>query len=307
MNLYHSIDELNKSLSGAIVIAIGNFDGCHKGHSDLLKRLIDKAKKSKAVAVVVSFNPHPLVYFGVGSSKLIDTQTEKYLKLEKLGVEHILEIEFNSNVQSLTAEEFINSYLLKIKRTTFIQLGHDFALGNGKEPAKDILIRLAPKTIEIAEVSSFQIEKITLSSTLIRNLITQGHMEEVNHYLGTSFSLTGKIVQGAGNGKKHLVPTANIKVSQHKIIPGLGVYFTTSSWKGKSFSSITNIGKNPTLGVENTISIESHLLDFESDIYGDELKVIFHKKCRDEMKFESLIDLKTEINRNIKSRREFQC
>lgn len=307
MRVVRSVDEFNRLALGSIVLAIGNFDGCHKGHTHLLNSLLEKAKKYKAVPVVVSFNPHPLVYFNESSVGLLDTHEEKLIKLEAHGVEVLLEIPFTPGVQSLSAKDFIKNFLLKITKISFILLGHDFALGSGKTPAKNLLLELIESDIAIGEMDAFFLEKKLVSSSLIRELVSIGEVDEANLYLENPFSISGDVIHGEGNGKKHLVATANIEVSKNKLTPANGVYFTTSYLGDRKYPSITNIGSRPTLGEENSLTIESHLLDFCESIYGEKLKVIFHKKCRDEQKFESLQDLKSEIKRNIESRRNFIC
>ena len=186
-------------------------------------------------------------------------------------------------------------------------MGHDFALGSGKEDARRLLFEAAPDQVDIKEIDSFKIEGEVCSSTVIRDLIRGGDVAKAATFLGYNFSLSGMVIKGQGNGKKHLVPTVNLVLDTILVSPGAGVYFTNTKVESKTYASITNIGFNPTIDDCLNRTIETHILDFSEDIYGQIIEVVFLEKCRDEKKFKSVSALKIEILKNIQQRRSYQC
>ena len=304
MNIIKSINALPE---GKIALAIGNFDGCHYGHQKLINTLLKESIKIGAKPVLLTFTPHPHIFFHPESSFLIDSREEKIRKIKDLGIDTIVEVEFTAEIQVLKARIFLEDFLLKIDNLSLVLLGHDFALGSGKENAKEILEEITPASLIIKNLKPVFVQDTIVSSTLIRKRLRNGEIELANTLLGEKFTLGGNIINGAGVGKKKLVPTANLAFDPNLIIPGRGVYFTTCLIDNESFPSITNIGSNPTVNEGRDISVETHLLDFNENIYGKALRLTFHKKCRNEKKFNSLEELKIEIKKNIESRRLYKC
>lgn len=304
--VFKNVQELNSAISGPKGIVIGNFDGVHLAHKNLIHKFLETCSSMDLIPVLITLHPHPHVYFsGTDCASLLNLRYEKIEKLNELGIENLLEIEFTEAVQSLDAKDFILNFLFRIEPLKHITLGHDFALGNGKEDSRDILYSLASDDIVISELDSFRVDNIVCSSTRIRKALKAGDINIANLLLGDRFRLSGSVEKGSGNGKAHLVPTANIKVDPCLLVPAPGVYFTNTVFDGEVYKSITNIGRKPTIENNLELTIETHLIDLDQDLYGKALTVEFLEKCRDEKKFESLNALKVEILKNIEERKVF--
>lgn len=307
MKVSKIFSELGFKENEPIGIVIGNFDGIHQGHRHLLNDFIVKCRKSNITPLVISFSPHPLVFFkGEYANVLIQTIQNKYRLIKALGINHLWEIEFNSELQSLCAENFITNYIESIKALKLIYLGHDFALGRGKEDAHMILNKIMKShSVDITNSKALVIGSEICSSSKIRSFLSNGNMSMANELLGYSYFLTGKVIRGEGLGSKEIVATANLGVEKNLIIPSYGVYFTNTIISGKVFKSITNIGRRPTVKNNGDVSVETHILEFNEDIYEKEIQVDFLKNLRTEQKFDSIQSLKTQVLADIQMREKY--
>ena len=295
MKIYRSIedyDEVKRS-----VVTIGTFDGIHLGHKKILSRLIKSSKNKDLNSVVLTFFPHPRIILNkYNEVKMIDTLDEKIIHLNEIGIDSLIIHPFDKNFSLLSANQFIKDFLVDKLKIKHIIIGYDHRFGKGREASVTDLKNYADDyDFTVEEIKAQEIEKITVSSTKIRNSINQGDIKTTEKYLGRYFNLTGKVVKGDGLGKKINYPTANIFIEEtYKIIPKDGVYLVETIIKDKLFKGMMNIGHRPTIGT-NVKSIEVHLFNFNEDIYGQVISIKMISKIRDEKKFSSIQALKEQL------------
>jgi riboflavin kinase/FMN adenylyltransferase len=280
---------------------VGTFDGVHLGHQKIIARMIDLAKKTNGESVIFTFNPHPrkVVSPDERNLRLLTTLDEKIALFEQSGIDHLIIYPFTAEFAGLTYEEFVEQILVGQIHTKLLVVGYDHKFGKDRQGGFEFLK-------ECADRHEFQIEKLdvlllnesNVSSTRIREAIQHGDMETANSFLGYPFSLHGTVVEGQKIGRQIQFPTANIEASDpDKIVPGYGVYAVQAKVQNKTYAGMLNIGSRPTINNNaDHRSIEVHLLDFDSDIYGEFIEVNFFKKLREEQKFSSLDTLKTQLS-----------
>lgn len=295
MKIYRSIEDYDEDKRS--VVTIGTFDGIHLGHQKILSRLIKSSKNKDLNSVVLTFFPHPRIILNkYNEVKMIDTLDEKIIHLNEIGIDSLVIHPFDKNFSLLSANQFIKDFLVDKLKIKHIIIGYDHRFGKGREASVTDLKNYADDyDFTVEEIKAQEIEKITVSSTKIRNSINQGDIKTTEKYLGRSFNLTGKIVKGDGLGKKINYPTANIFIEEtYKIIPKDGVYLVETIIEDKLFNGMMNIGHRPTIGT-NTKSIEVHLFNFNEDIYGKVISIKMISKIRDEKKFSSIEALKEQL------------
>ena len=295
MKIYRSIEDYDEDKRS--VVTIGTFDGIHLGHQKILSRLIKSSKNKDLNSVVLTFFPHPRIILNkYNEVKMIDTLDEKIIHLNEIGIDSLVIHPFDKNFSLLSANQFIKDFLVDKLKIKHIIIGYDHRFGKGREASVTDLKNYADDyDFTVEEIKAQEIEKITVSSTKIRNSINQGDIKTTEKYLGRSFNLTGKIVKGDGLGKKINYPTANIFIEEsYKIIPKDGVYLVETTIKNKLFNGMMNIGHRPTIGT-NVKSIEVHLFNFNEDIYGQVISIKMISKIRDEKKFSSIQALKEQL------------
>ena len=298
MKIYKSIDEYNESKSS--VVTIGTFDGVHKGHQKIFKKVINASKQSNLSSVVLSFFPHPRIILNkYNDIKMIDTLDEKIDHLEKIGIDHLIIHPFDKKFSLLSADQFIKEYLLEKLKLKHIVIGYDHRFGKGREASVTDLKEYSREfNFVVDEIDAQEIEKIAISSTKIRNSINAGDLKTTKTYLGRFFNITGKVVKGDGLGKQINYPTANISIEEnYKIIPKDGVYYIKTRIDNKLFNGMMNIGHRPTIGAKEK-SIEVYLFNFDRDIYDKIISIDVVEKIRDEKKFSSIEALKTQLARD---------
>jgi riboflavin kinase/FMN adenylyltransferase len=295
MKIYRSIEDYNEVKRS--VVTIGTFDGIHLGHKKILSRLIKSSKNKDLNSVVLTFFPHPRIILNkYNEVKMIDTLDEKIIHLNEIGIDSLIIHPFDKNFSLLSANQFIKDFLVDKLKIKHIIIGYDHRFGKGREASVTDLKNYADDyDFTVEEIKAQEIEKITVSSTKIRNSINQGDIKTTEKYLGRYFNLTGKVVKGDGLGKKINYPTANIFIEEtYKIIPKDGVYLVETIIKDKLFKGMMNIGHRPTIGT-NVKSIEVHLFNFNEDIYGQVISIKMISKIRDEKKFSSIQALKEQL------------
>ena len=295
MKIYRSIEDYDEDKRS--VVTIGTFDGIHLGHQEILSRLIESSKNKDLNSVVLTFFPHPRIILNkYNEVKMIDTLDEKIIHLNEIGIDSLIIHPFDRNFSLLSANQFIKDFLVDKLKIKHIIIGYDHRFGKGREASVTDLKNYANDyDFTVEEIKAQEIEKITVSSTKIRNSINQGDIKTTEKYLGRSFNLTGKIVKGDGLGKKINYPTANIFIEEtYKIIPKDGVYLVETIIKDELFNGMMNIGHRPTIG-KNVKSIEVHLFNFNEDIYGQVISIKMISKIRDEKKFSSIQALKEQL------------
>lgn len=283
-------------------LTIGNFDGLHVGHCKLLDHVKKKCKEKSLVFTVMTFIPHPILVLNKKEQFLINSYSERRELLKIRGLELLIEVPFDQKFRTLSAKFFLHEYILSIKSLSSLFLGYDFSFGANREGDFKFAKKYCKnRGIDVFELNSFKINREIVSSTSIREKLEAGEINTVNHHLGRFFSLSGIVQKGVGRGREIGFPTANISVIPVRILPRKGVYRSRVVVGGKEFSSLTNIGVNPTFGLDKKIHIETHILNFDKEIYGEILKVFFIEKLRDEKKFCSVKDLVAQIKRDIQS------
>lgn len=287
----------------AIGLTIGNFDGVHIGHRQLLQKIKSDCEARNLLFVVVTFVPHPQKILQPDKERfLINSYEQRRSLLESLGVDILIEMKFTRDFSTLKAEEFLSKYLMAYPNLKNFYLGYDFAFGANKEGGHDLVNSIChPRGVAVEIQPKFEHKAEVVSSSLIRDLIQSGKVDSVQPLLSRPFHLEGVVVKGEGRGKKIGFPTANIQVSQDLIVPEKGVYVTRTVYKGMMYQSVTNIGNNPTFKDTNQIHIETNLFDFNNDIYGEVLDIQFLKKIRDEKKFPTVNDLITQIKADVET------
>ncbi len=298
MKIYKSIEEYNESKSS--VVTIGTFDGIHKGHQKIIKKVINASKQSNLSSVILTFFPHPRIILNkYNDVKMIDTLDEKIDHLKKIGIDHLIIHPFDKKFSLLSADQFIKEYLVEKLQLKHIVIGYDHRFGKGREASVTDLKEYSREfNFVVDEINAQEIEKIAISSTKIRNSINEGDLKTTKTYLGRFFNLTGKVVKGDGLGKQINYPTANISIEEdYKIIPKDGVYYIKTKIDNKLFNGMMNIGHRPTIGAKEK-SIEVYLFNFDRDIYNKIISIDVVEKIRDEKKFMSIEALKTQLSKD---------
>lgn len=295
LNVFPSISEFNSSKK--TIVTIGTFDGVHIGHQKIIEKLIQETKKADCESLILTFFPHPrMVLNGSSSIKLLNTINEKSSLLEKMGLDNLVIHPFDKKFSNLSAEEFVKTILVDSFNIKKIIIGYDHRFGNNRAANIDDLISFGKKyDFEVEQISAQEIDSVSVSSTKIRDAITDGNMIIANEFLGYDYILSGKIITGKQLGRTIGFPTANIKIEEnYKLIPKNGVYIVKSHLQEKTVFGIMNIGLNPTVNGED-LSIEVHFLDFEADLYNKNITVSVIDRIREEQKFTSIDLLKAQI------------
>ncbi|TCO79896.1 bifunctional riboflavin kinase/FAD synthetase [Marinisporobacter balticus] len=296
----------NLSIDGNTGIALGSFDGVHMGHQALIVNLVENCKRKGLRSIVYTFKNHPRKLTSVsGAPKKIISDKKKFEILAQLGVDYTVYIAFDDYQRNLAPENFIKEVLKDKLKMSYGIVGFDYHFGYKAKGDTTRLNDLKDKYgYDLMVVKAIKIQEEVVSSTKIREFIKDGNMGKVNLFLGRNYSITGEVVRGNGFGKEFGFPTANISVSEAYILPSIGVYITKTIVDNKCYYSVTNVGYNPTIG-NTSIRIETHILDFNEELYGKEIEVIFFQKSRDESKFETIHELIDQIHKDIERVKKF--
>lgn len=283
-------------------VLIGNFDGVHIGHQELIRQFKEKCAKKKLKSVIISFWPHPEVYFNQAFSEIIYSREMKVKKISNLEVDYFFELPFDE-IRNLSPRSFID--FIKTDMMKMILVGYDFHFGKDRAGDFAFLKNNYGDEISVDSYGPFEQNDKIPSSTYIRQLIEEGNFKQVCNFLGEMWALTGVVQSGKQLGAQIGIPTANLVFSSHFKMPPKGVYVTHVSYQGKIYNSVTNIGVRPTVEDTLDVTVETHLLDFKGDLYGDEIEVVFHRKIRNELKFNSVSELVIQIKKDIDVTRDF--
>lgn len=292
MEIYRGLEDFLPAAHHSLV-AIGNFDGIHLGHQKILKCLQEKAEEYRLSSLVLTFFPHPGKILGKNQIKMIQTIDQRIKEIGKYDIQTVIIIPFDKHFASLTGEDFIQKIVLKKLKAKTVIVGENFHFGRDREGDIDLLRHMSSESdFQICSVPSVIIEGDTVSSSLIRSLLREGKVEKANALLGRTFEIEGKVIKGKSRGKTLGFPTANIE-TQNEIIPP-GVFITKTRIGTQTLPSMTNVGKQPTFG-QLDLNIESFILNFEKNLYGERIGIQFLKKIRDEIKFSSPNDLSQQL------------
>lgn len=276
------------------VITIGTFDGVHKGHQQLVKRINELAEASSGESVIITFNPHPRLIINPNDDtlRLLNTADEKIALLEKYGVHNVVMVPFSRSFSEQAAEDYIEFFLVRHFHPKYIVIGYDHKFGKNRSGDINLLLQIRHRFgYAVEEIQKETIEAITISSTKIRYALQDGKIEIANELLGHHYTIEGIVIKGLQNGRKLGYPTANLSIADtHKLIPRKGIYAVKVHYADKIFGGMLSIGFNPTLGGK-TLSVEVNILNFDKDIYGEKLKLELLEYVRDEKKFNSKQEL----------------
>ena len=279
------------------VLTIGTFDGVHLGHQKIIERVVTTARQEGLLATIFTFFPHPrMVVQHDKSLKLIHTLEEKKQLLQQLGVDLLVVQPFNEAFAQLTAEEFVSTILVQHLNVKKVIIGYDHRFGRNRTAnINDMRLFGEKYGFAVEEISVQEVDEVSVSSTKIREALNKGDVTTAEHYLGTPYSLTGRVVHGLKLGRTLGYPTANIQVTEdYKLIPKDGVYAVYSYIDGRKVYGMMSIGKNPTIEGKGA-SIEVYFFDFNGDLYDRELTIYFVKYLREERKFSSVALLKKQL------------
>ncbi len=278
-------------------VTIGTFDGVHLGHQKVLSNLVIAAKKNNASSVLLTFFPHPRMVLQKDSDiKLINTIEERIELLKKTGLDVLVINEFTEDFAEKTAMDFVKNVLVDHLKISNLIIGYDHRFGKNREGNFDQLTEYGKIFgFEVTKISQQEIDHITISSTKIRKAIELGNIEEAKRYLGYYFMLTGEVVKGKNLGEKIGYPTANLSIKEtYKLLPKTGSYVVKAELENKTVYGMMNIGYNPTVKGK-TQTIEIHFFNFNKDLYGKKIQIDVLKFLRDEQKFNSVEDLKSQL------------
>ena len=279
------------------ILTLGTFDGVHKGHQKILKKLNSEAKKNKLKSIVLTFFPHPRnVLNPVSNLRLINTIKERTELFEKSGIDILITHPFDKNFSELSPEKFVKSILVDKLNIKKILIGYDHRFGKNRAAGIEDLKKFGLKyDFQVIEISVKEQNNVSISSTKIRKSIEDGNIKKAKSYLGYDFSLEGLVVKGNAIGRTIGFPTANLKIKEdYKLIPKRGVYLINTFFDNKKVFGMMNIGVKPTIKLEKE-TVEVNFFNWSKDLYGETIKVFMLGYIRDEKKFNSLIELEHQI------------
>lgn len=308
MEIICGIGSLTRSLSHP-VLTIGNFDGVHLGHREIIRIAVQKARDRKGTAVAFTFRPHPQVALKPGAQvNLLTSYDEKLELLEKCGLDVVIEEPFSREFSTIRPNEFFTDLLLKRIGMESVVVGYDFAFGNERSGHLQVLEKLCKDSgVELTIVPPQKIDGRVASSSKVREFLLSGDLEAASHLLGRHFFYRGVVIKGDARGRQIGFPTANIKIDNKLALP-FGVYACWARceklFPGKKFAAVTNIGVRPTFtsgtsGTADSPLVEAHLIEQEVDLYGNSLEVNFVKKLRAEKKFSGVDALVAQIKEDV--------
>lgn len=272
-----------------LALSIGMFDGVHRGHQTIINQLNSISREKGFQTAILTFWPHPRTVFNPNDDlKLLNTIDEKIYLLEKNGVEHLFLKEFDEAFRNLSGADFVKQILVEKLNVKYLIIGHDHTFGKDKSGDFNLLKEMSTECgFEVQQVEAVNYHDRNISSTQIRNALAAGNVKEANEMLGYVFSVSGTVVNGRKIGRTIGYPTANIETDPLKLLPKKGAYIVEVFVKDQKYKGMLSIGTNPTVN-GTSLSTEVYILDFDDDIYGEEISVNFRSFLHDEIKFESL-------------------
>jgi len=299
MELYTDLKDIRTPFPQAHV-TIGNFDGVHLGHQKLFDQVVARARQDKGTSIAITFDPHPLKVLSPQSIRLISTTPQKIELIERAGIDILVIIPFNREIAVTTAVDFVDEVLLGRVGMRDLVVGYDYALGKGRQGDTAFLQRQgAEKGFSVMVMPAYYEQGMLVSSTRIRELVAAGKMRDVRRLLGRFYQIRGDVQWGRQRGGKLLgFPTANLCISEEDLCPKRGVYVTQVIYDGKQYGGVSNIGYNPTFG-DTALVAETHIFDFNADIYGKPLKINLLRHLRGEITFSGPEALARQIRKDI--------
>ncbi|VAW35306.1 FMN adenylyltransferase / Riboflavin kinase [hydrothermal vent metagenome] len=299
MELFTRLADIKKPFAHACV-TIGNFDGVHLGHQLLFREVVRLAHLHHGTSVAVTFDPHPLKVLRPGGIRLISTTSQKIELIEAAGIDVLVVIPFDLDFAATTAEQFVDDILVGTIGVRELVVGYDYAFGRGRRGNIDFLKERGRESgFPVTVIDPLYEGGMLVSSTKIRELVAEGRMRDVRRLLGRYYQIRGEVQRGRQRGGRVVgFPTANLKISEEDLCPKRGVYVTQVVYDGKCYGGVSNIGYNPTFGGDRLVA-ETHIFDFDDDIYGRPIKINLLRHLRGEKKFSGTDELAAQIRRDI--------
>lgn len=298
MRLFHGTD--NAGIARPTVLTMGVFDGLHLGHQLIMSTVVERACAAGAVPTVITFDPHPrAVLHPESAPPLLQTFDQKIEALGLLGIGQTIVIRFTKAFSQTRAEEFLRDVVCDRLQAKEVYLGRGFAFGHRREGSIELLRRVSHRLgFRAGEVPKVRLRGQRISSTRIRELLLEGRVNLARRMLGRPYGVEGRVVRGAERGRQIGFPTANL-LPQNRVIPRNGVYVTATLIDGQWRRSLANVGTRPTFGTSTETSVETFVMDWSGDLYGDVVRVRFLHRLRDEKRFESTGQLQEQIERDV--------
>jgi len=294
MKIFRNLQEITVA-NKPLTVVLGNFDGVHLGHQNLIKMAQSISKGMDGTTLIFTFHPHPQMVFNK-DIKLINSFDLKIRLIEQLGVDYLLIVPFVEEFYKLSPEEFVEQILYKKLNVSHVVAGFNYTFGyKGMGKTKDLIDIGAKFGIKTTIMDPFYVDGQLVSSSKIREYLESGKIVEASKLLGYFPRILGSVISGNKIGRIMGIPTANLKWDADVLIPKSGVYAVQVEVLGQIKPGVLNIGTRPTVSNNKNVTMEVNILDFNQDIYGEKLEVIFHQKLRDEKKFNNILDLKKQI------------
>lgn len=297
MNIIHSLENFSQ-FDRQTAVAIGNFDGVHLGHRKILNFLDEEARENNMPSLILTFWPHPGKITNKGQIRLIQTLAQRLERISQFRVHTVLILPFTIALADLSAQDFISSIVVDTLKAQIIIVGENFRFGKDRKGSVKTLHSLVSRcNFSVHSMPSVFRDDTMVSSSKIRQYIGKGEIRRANDFLGEPFEVEGRVIKGKSRGTNLGFPTANIS-TENEIIPS-GVFITKALFDGKTYPSLTNVGTSPTFGQKDS-HIETHIINFRYDLYGNRIKIQFIDKIRDEIKFDTPEKLSEQIHKDLK-------
>jgi riboflavin kinase/FMN adenylyltransferase len=303
MQIIQKLDQLKRQFPYPVV-TLGNYDGVHLGHQQIFRQVIESAYQHSGTAIIFTFEPHPLQVLSPETCPpLLNTFRRKMELFESFGIDVVICAEFTRKFAAIPPEGFVKEILVEGVGVRDVLVGYDYAFGKGKEGTTEALRRMSDKYgFQVTVVPAYTLNEEIVSTTRIRELVQAGRMEGVRRMLGRSYATEGIVVPGDHRGKELGFPTANLE-ARNEIYPKQGVYAVQVEHGGRLLDGVMNIGTHPTFG-EGKVTIEVHIFDFNEEIYGEFVRVLYAKRLRDEVAFETKEALISQIQMDVEQTKE---
>ncbi len=289
-------------LQSHTAVALGMFDGVHLGHREVIQTALDYAHSKNIKTAVITLANHPRELTRGGAPKLITNLDTRLAIFEELGIDYALVLEFNETLMNTSAQDYLEKYLVNILNVEFISTGYDHHFGKNRSGTPQMLQSWALEhNVKLNIIDAHKFNNKVISSSTIRELISQGKIDQANKILGYKFMIISKVIEGDKRGIRLGFPTANLKLPEDMVIPAKGVYCGQAIVQKQEYRCIMNIGTRPSFTDSDEVIIEAHILNFNNNIYGETITLKLDKKLRDEIKFDSANSLVAQIKKDIKN------
>lgn len=300
MHIIHDLENFNAPWDSS-VITLGVFDGMHRGHQTLVRRLQKRSRRANRARVLVTYHPHPDQVLGKKNSprpQEIFTYEEKLALLQQFELDAVVFLPFTLELARMTALRYLKDILLGKLKAKHIIIGYDQCFGRGRKGNYKFLKQMSRRyEYKVDRLKAVRYKRKIISSSYIRILLEKGDIRTTNRLLGHSYFACGTVIRGFQRGAELGYPTANLEFSEHKLLPAQGTYACLAEYGAELYRAMVNIGVNPTFG-QDTLSVEAHILDFDKTIYGEQVRLYFKERLRDEIKFDSVDELKAQLARD---------